>query len=264
MPKRNDAQLVSDIVPYKKIFPYIMPKRTESLVYVDITLDMSRAVQFVKEFNKNNNNGLDHPLRVFELFIAAMMRTIALRPQVNRFISRGKYWQRNELSCNFVVKEDYTDDAPEHGVILYFDPKMTLSTMANKINAAIAEVTQPEAETSTDAAINFFMNFPHAILSGIVRIIRWIDRWGKAPKVLRDIDGLHSSIFIANLGSVGLGPSPKHHLYEWGTTSLFVGMGTLRRRRNFDTPDESRDSSAGTRAATTSQNQKTGQTGMES
>lgn len=213
-----------------------MKKRSESLVYLDITIDLTRALQFVKEFNKTPDNGCDHQLRVFELIVAALMRTIAVRPQMNRFISKGKYWQRNELSCNFIVKESYDDDAPEHGVLLYVKPEMRLHEIANKINKGIVEVTQPAAETNVDSLIDAVMKLPHWLLSACVGVLKWLDSIGKAPKALRDLDGLHTSIFIANMGSIGMGPSPKHHLYEWGTTSLFAALGKLKRKRNYHTP----------------------------
>lgn len=237
MARRNDATFVADIASYKKIFPYIMKKRTESLVYLDITIDLTRTLQFVKEFNKTENNGCDHQLRVFEVIVASIMRTIAIRPYMNRFICRGKHWQRNELSCNFIVKENYTDDAPEHGVLLYMEPEMCLHEMANKINKGIIEATQPAEDVQVDSVIDFVMKLPHWLVSVFIGLIRWFDRIGRAPKILRDMDGLHTSIFIANMGSIGMGPSPKHHLYEWGTTSLFIALGNLKRKRNFNTPD---------------------------
>jgi hypothetical protein len=140
-------------------------------------------------------------------------------------------WQRNELSLNFVVKEDYTDDAPEHSAILYFEPEMIFTEMATIINKTIEDSRSGGEDNDTDAAIEFFLHFPKWLLRFIVSIIRILDRKGIAPKALRDADGLHCSAFVANLGSINLMSSPHHHLYEWGTTSLFITMGMLRRRR---------------------------------
>jgi hypothetical protein len=72
------------------------------------------------------------------------------------------------------------------------------------------------------------------LLRFIVRMIRYFDRHGIAPKALRDADGLHASAFVASLGSIGLAGSPHHHLYEWGTTSIFVTMGMMKRKRVLD------------------------------
>lgn len=228
MSRRNDAVRVYDIAPYKQIFPFIMPKRCDSLVYQNTVLDLTNTVKFIKEHASEDGRNY----RVFEVFLAAILRTIVLRPELNRFVADYKYWQRSELSVNFVVKESYTDDAPEHSMPLYFKPEMTLDEISAIINGAIIEQRNPASQNFTDEAILFFLRFPKTVIRSIVAIARLLDRHGKAPKALRDADGLHTSLFVSNMGSIGLGGgSPHHHLYEWGTTSLFVTMGILRRVR---------------------------------
>lgn len=232
MKKRNDATYVADLIPYKRILPYIMDRRADSLVYHQFTIDLTRGVKFIKELNRDQPG--DHQYRVFELFLAAMLRTIVMRPQLNRFWYNYDCWQRNELSLNFVVKEDYTDEAPEHSAILYFEPTMTFPEMAGIINKTIENARNEGADNDTDDAIDFFLHFPKTLLRFIVGIIRYFDRHGIAPKALRDADGLHASAFVASLGSIGLAGSPHHHLYEWGTTSIFVTMGMMKRKRVVD------------------------------
>ncbi len=229
MKRRNDATFVTNLIPYKRILPYVMPKRVDSLVYHKFDIDLTRTLQFIKELNKRDDK--DHQYRVFEFFLSAVMRTIALRPQLNRFIMNYDCWQRNEYSLNFVVKEDYTDEAPEHSAILYFEPTMTFPEMATIINKTIEDSRKGGQDNDTDAAINFFLHFPKLFLRSVVRFLRYLDVKGIAPKALRDADGLHATAFVANLGSINLKGSPHHHLYEWGTTSLFITMGMLQRKR---------------------------------
>ncbi len=228
MNRRNDAVRIYDIDPYKQIFPYIMQRRGDSLVYQNMVVDLTRTVAFIRE--QKDETGRTY--RVFEVFLAAILRTIALRPQLNRFVANYRYWQRNELSLNFVVKESYTDDAPEHSMPLIFSPDMTLNEIADIVTDAIEQQRVPASSNFTDRAILFFLRFPRPIIRLIVASARRLDRIGRAPAALREADGLHTSIFVSNLGSIGLGgTSPHHHLYEWGTTSLFLTMGQLRRQR---------------------------------
>ncbi len=229
---RNDATYVADISPYKRIFPYIMPSRTESVVYHQFNVDLTKGIQFIKNLNKTEPG--QHQYRVFELFLAALLRTIVVRPYLNRFLMDYKYWQRNELSLNFVVKEEYTDESPEHSAVVYFENDMTFTEIASLINKRIEESRKGDADNATDKAIEFFLKFPSWLLRFIIAIIRLLDKKGLAPKALRDADGLHVSAFVANLGSINLMGSPHHHLYEWGTTSLFLTMGALKRKRVVD------------------------------
>jgi len=231
MKRRNDATYVADLDPYKRIFPYIMKRRCDSLVFHQFTVDLTKAVKFVKDINKFQPG--NHQYRVFELFLAALMRTIAMRPQLNRFLMNYDIWQRNELSANFVVKEDYTDEAREHSTVVYFREDMTFPEIADIINETI-EHARKGGDNDTDAAIDFFLKFPKFLLKTAVLLISFLDRHGIAPKALRDADGLHATVFLANLGSINLPSSPHHHLYEWGTTSIFLTMGMLRRKRVYD------------------------------
>jgi hypothetical protein len=228
MSRRNDATRIYDIPPYKQIFPYLMRRRSDSLVYQNMVMDLTGTVAFIKRHKQEHGRSY----RVFEIFLAALLRTFALRPELNRFVANHQYWQRNELSLNFVVKEAYTDEAPEHSMPLTFEPTMVLPEIADIITAAIDGQRTPASSNFTDEAIRFFLRFPKPVIRSIVALARFLDRHGKAPKALREADGLHTSLFVANLGSIGLaGGSPHHHLYEWGTTSIFVTLGVLRRHR---------------------------------
>lgn len=232
MKRRSDATYVAGLPPFKRILPYAMPKRSDAVVYHGFTVDLTEGIRFIKRLNQEEPG--DHKYRVFELFLCALLRTIAVRPQLNRFIMNYDCWQRNELSLNFVVKENYTDEAPEHTAIIYFEPDMTFPEMASIINHTIEVSRKGGKENDTDSAIEFFLHFPKWLLRSIIATIRLFDVLGLAPKALRDADGLHASVFVANLGSINLLGSPHHHLYEWGTTSLFITMGMLRRKRIID------------------------------
>lgn len=228
MSKRNDAVKVYEVPSYKQMFPYIMPKRCDSLVFQTMVLDLTNVVAFIKQNKRSNGSNF----RIFEVFIAALMRTITLRPELNRFVENYQYWQRSDLSANFFVKEDYTDDAPEHSMPVYFAPEMTLDEMSTIIDDAIIAQRKPSNETVTDRVNIFFLQFPKILIRMFASLIRMLDRHGKVPKSLNDADGLHTTVFISNMGSIGLGgSSPHHHLFEWGTTSLFVTMGVLKRIR---------------------------------
>ncbi len=232
MKRRNDATYVSDLTPYKRMLPFVMPKRVDSLVYHTLTLDFTEAVAFVREMNREEEK--DHQYRVFELFLAAFLRTVVLRPHLNRFIMNYDVWQRNELSLNFVVKEEYTDEAPDHTAVLTFRPDMTFQEIATVINDFIEDSRNGGVANQSDRAIGFFLSFPKIVLRAMIRILKILDIRGIAPAALREADGLHATAFVANLGSISLMDAPYHHLYEWGTTSIFLTMGKLKRKRLVD------------------------------
>ena len=51
------------------------------------------------------------------------------------------------------------------------------------------------------------------------------------PKALTDGDANYTSVFLTNLGSIGAGAS-YHHLNNYGTNSVFVIVGTMKKQLN--------------------------------
>jgi hypothetical protein len=209
----------------------MMKRRCDSMVFQTVTIDVTNILSFIKEHKTPEGKNY----RMFEVVVGALLRLLAERPGLNRFIAGKRYWQRDELSINFVVKETMSDDAPEHSTPLYFKPEMSFDEMAAIIEKTIVEGQTAHSEGFTDKVISFFLHFPTWFISMVVGLAGWMDRHGIAPKALRDADGLHTSVFVSNMGSIGLdGTSPHHHLYEWGTTSIFMTMGMLKRKKMQD------------------------------
>ena len=64
--------------------------------------------------------------------------------------------------------------------------------------------------------------------TAIVQLVRLLDRYGICPGALLDELPFHTSMYITNNASIGL-HHVNHHIYNFGSTSLFFGMGTLER-----------------------------------
>lgn len=231
--KRNDAVQVYDLPVYNKIFPFMLKRRTDSLVFHSYKLDVTETTKYIRAYNATKP---EFRLKFFYVFCAALMRTFAIRPELNRFIAKNRYWQRNELSMTFVVKEDLSDESPETSTPLYFKPEMTLMEYAKIMDDYVKSSQESFAsDNSTDAMIKLLMHAPYWLIDLFLRIMGRIDKRGKGPQFMRDADGLHTSVFVSNLGSIGiLGGAPHHHLYEWGTTSVFVTVGGMERKREFN------------------------------
>ena len=50
------------------------------------------------------------------------------------------------------------------------------------------------------------------------------------PNFVLEASPFHTSIFLTNLGSIGI-DSIYHHIYNFGTTSIFIAMGKKRKQR---------------------------------
>ena len=54
-----------------------------------------------------------------------------------------------------------------------------------------------------------------------------IDALGLLPRSMIEGDPMHASVFVANLGSVGL-EAGYHHLWEYGSIPIFCVVGRIR------------------------------------
>ncbi len=224
---RNDAKKVKDMPAFNRFLPYLMPKRVDSLVYFSMEVDMTKAMEYVRTRKRLDDK---HQIRAFNIILGAMVRTTALFPRVNRFINNRVCYQRNDISFNFIVKTDMSIEATERNALVNFEEPDTIDEMARKINSSIEEIRS--VDTSKDeAAIRILLHFPKTIIKMFVGFIRILDRWGIYPKSFRDTDGLHVTAFVANVGSINIENPPSHHLYSFGTTSMFVTLGKIKRNR---------------------------------
>ena len=60
-----------------------------------------------------------------------------------------------------------------------------------------------------------------------ISLVRWADGWGALPARFVRFDPMFASVFLANLGSVGL-DAAFHHLYEYGNIPIFCALGRVR------------------------------------
>jgi len=73
----------------------------------------------------------------------------------------------------------------------------------------------------------------------IVKLVRWLDKFGLAPKDMIATDPNHAAVFLSNLGSIGL-ECGYHHLVNWGTNSCFVVLGKKCWKKEYDASGEGR------------------------
>lgn len=221
---RRDARLVRSIDPFNRIFPFVMRGRNESAVYFTQQVNVKKTRQFLRELNKTS----DRTFTMFNLVLAAVVRTMALRPQMNRFIVGNRLYARDDIILTFVTKQGRSEKAPEVILRIKYDAQDTIYDVTKKTMEQIIKARKETSVLGEDKVIGFFLHLPRCIINGVVRLVLYLDRFGKAPKSILDIDPMRSSAFLSNLGNYNIQP-PHHHLYEWGNSSVFIVMGNVHK-----------------------------------
>ena len=74
--------------------------------------------------------------------------------------------------------------------------------------------------------MGLMLRLPGPAIQLLMALVRLGDRLGLLPKAMIEADPLFTSVFVANLGSIDY-PAGFHHLWEYGTCSLFGVMGRI-------------------------------------
>ena len=159
------------------------------------------------------------------IIIAAVVRLIAIRPQLNRFVMNGRIYARPKIWVSFVVHPTLDDASTGTTIKLCFEGTESILEIAETINKAIEKETVKRAgENGTDKLARVLTSIPGPILTFVVNTLMWMDRHNILPKFIIELSPFHTSFFVTNLKSLGINHI-YHHTYEFGTTGLFFAMG---------------------------------------
>lgn len=217
---RRDARLVHDNDPLHFFLPYIYPHRADNEAVVTEQIDLTAMNAFLAEKNAGRT---EDKYTLLHALVAALVRTITLRPKMNRFIQGHRLYQRDDLTTGFVVKKQFADNGAEALAFLKWGPETTIDTVHEKVMAEIHECRSDKLDNST-AGMEMFTHLPRWLMRIAMRILFIMDYYGRAPYSLVKADPNYSTVFISNLGSIKLNAN-YHHLSNWGTTSIFLVIG---------------------------------------
>ena len=217
---RKDGTLIRDIDSMHYITPYLYPNRADNEAYISERIDITNLKAYLAEKNAKNDGA---PYTLFHAILTALIKTIILRPKMNRFIQGKRIYQRNNFSAAFVVKKQFADEAHEALAFLYFDENTTLTSAHGQIMEEITSCRGDKPDSSTDS-MNMLQKLPRFLCTFVLWCLRKLDYYGKVPASLIETDPYYASVVISILGSIKL-KSGYHHLTNWGTNSLFCIIG---------------------------------------
>lgn len=221
--RRVDGRVLKKIDPIVALTPYLMPMRCDAQVFLNYRLNYESMARYIVEQGNAGNR-----FTFLELLIAAFVRVVSELPEVNRFISNKRLYARTQLTVSFVAlkQTENENDIEENIVKCYFDPRDTIFDVAERVSAAIEAARTEETDNATMNVAKLLLN---PILANIVvSAARFLDRYGIMPKYIQNASPFHTSLFLTHMGSIGM-PSVNHHIYNFGTTSLFFSMGSVIR-----------------------------------
>ena len=224
---RKDGTLLRDLDSMHYIMPLMYPNRCDNEAFMHLRVDLTKAEEYLA---KKNVEGIPYKYNLFQLVVTAVLKTITLRPYLNRFIANGNMYQRNELTAAFTVKKIFSDKGGEALARINAKDTDTLDTIHEEIYRQVSFCRSDNKDAST-ASMDIIQKIPGKHLIGAAA--RFLDRHGWMPKEIIATDPYYCSAVLTNLGSLKL-DAGYHHMTNWGTNSFFCAIGLMKKRPFFD------------------------------
>jgi hypothetical protein len=224
--RRRDGR-PADVPAYRRMMPFLMRGRTESVVYFDQELDVGDALAWLDAYNARPEVGTDRAGKatLFHLVVHALASVLHDRPRLNRFVAGRRIYDRDGVFVSFAAKKRMDDDAPLSTVKRRFEPGETFDELVAALTRDIG-TARSDKKSTVDRELGVLLRLPGPALDLAVGVLRRLDAWGLAPSALTASDPMYASAFVANLGSLRI-DAAYHHLYEHGNCPLFVAIGQV-------------------------------------
>ena len=228
---RADGYRVRSNDAMYELVPYIMPYRYDASNSVTVDIDLDLMQDYIRKCRKKGIN-MSH----MSIIIAGALRIASQNPFLNRFVMNRKIYARNHFCVSFVtLQPGKTSDTVNK---LYFNLDDDIFTVNRKVQEAIERTQQPTSQNALDKLMASLVRIPF-LVGAAVGVLKFIDKYFTLPFSIINASPFHTTLFITNLASIRTS-AIYHHLYEFGTTGIFISMGQPERRieKNGETVEE--------------------------
>lgn len=220
---RRDGRLLRSLDPFYKFAPFIMKMKNDANNSFADSIEITEVDRFLKKKRAEGYPGMG----MLHVFLASYVRVVSQKPALNRFVAGQRIFARNDIEIVLIVKKNMSVESGETSIKVKLDPRDTISDIYKKINAEIEKIKNGQ-DTDTDDVAKTLMKIPRLILKFLVFLLNILEYFGKLPQALVDVSPFHGSMFVTDLGSIGI-PPVYHHLYNFGNIPLFLAFGAKRR-----------------------------------
>ncbi len=221
---RREGRKIRSEIPMNKVSPFIMPNRIGAANTFYATVDIEKCEELIR---RKKENGEMKGLGMIHILMAAYVRVVSQLPGINRYVRGQRVYARNNIEICMTIKKELKLNAPE--TVVKIEPKRsdTLDDIYEQLSREIENNKGEDDENSMDLAAKVLVSFPSVILKFVVWLLKLLDYFGMLPRFLTKLSPFHGSLFITNMGSLGI-PPIYHHLYNFGNLPIFIAMGGKR------------------------------------
>lgn len=218
---RPDGTLLDNLHPHRRLMQFVMPSRAESIVFFETKIRAERLEAYIERARQEFGGNVTHAA------VAAVAVGLAKNPKLNRFTAGRRLYQRDGRWITFAAKRSRGDASAALGEVkIRVREGETFRQLCQRINDKI-NTQRSGKRTDEDEQFELFNSLPRFALRPLQALLRRLDYYNLLPGSFLVGDGMYTSCFLANLGSLDM-DAAYHHLYEWGNCPLFMMVGAVR------------------------------------
>ena len=228
---RSDGRKIKSLDPMFRVIPHVMKERSDAHVYFSQEIPIKSLDEYIA---KKEQEGLK--MSYMNIIYAALVRMLAEKPSLNRFVMDGRTYARHGIHISLAIKKGMTEEAEETTIKLPFNGSENIFEVKEKLDSAIAKNKEVSNQNNTDKLVKFLSHVPDWLYKFIVNTLMYLDKHGMMPKAIIELSPFHTSAFLTNVGSLGI-DAIYHHLYNFGTTGVFIAMGKKKKSYIYEDDD---------------------------
>ena len=222
---RREGRRLRGLNAWRQVTPYFMRRRSEALSTMADSVEVSSIERWLLEKRAEGWAGLGF----IHLLVAAYVRTVSMRPAINRFIIARRIYARNEIEVILTVKRSSSDGA-ETSVKVAFSPTDTVFDVYRRMSEAVDGVKADVIVSAPERVAAALARLPRPLLRLVTAVFRLMDFFDWLPREWLDESPFHGSLLVVDMGSLGTMPV-EAAIPEFGDIPCAVSFGAKRKVR---------------------------------
>ena len=216
-----DGKRVRDIHGFQNILIDFKPNRCDSVVYMNVDIDMTNFVKYMRDLKKEHKD-----LTFFHGLVQLMGKTVYSRPYLNRFIANSTMYEHNKVQLASTIKEEFSDGSVEALMVIDVEPDDTLLDISKKTHEKVDRIRHKQS-SDIDGTADMVGKLPLYLRKIVTGFLKWLDKHGWLPKSLMDDNIYYSTAILSNLGTFKTN-GIYHNLTNFGTSSMLITFGEIK------------------------------------
>lgn len=223
MTDRRDGRRLRTISPIFQLSPFAVREPSDAACSFTDSVDAAPVEAWLRV---RRNEGTEN-MSLLHVIIAAYVRTLAMRPALNRFVAGRFIYARDGIDVVLSSGGSGAADANGLSVNVRFQPSDTVYDVYRKINARVDNLKADQSADRLERIAGTLVKTPRFILRAALAVMRWLDYHGWLGRSLTEKSPYHGSVLISDEGSFHL-PPVHRSLNSTGALPVALSVGRIR------------------------------------